>query len=173
MDNILELDNISVSRNDNQILNNVTFDVPANKIFGLLGDNGAGKTTLLKAILLINKKFEGHISYKGQSLSRKESKDFGALIESPALYPNLSAQENLMVMAKLYDLPKKSIEETLATVGLADINSKKKVKNFSFGMRQRLGIGMAIIHKPALLILDEPTNGLDINGVEEFKKNNF
>ncbi|MFL4498565.1 ABC transporter ATP-binding protein [Weissella sp. MSCH1] len=170
MDNLLQLDNIYVSKHHNNILNGVSLNIPSNQIFGLLGDNGAGKTTLLKSILLMNKNFSGSLLYNGKPLSRQVSKDFGALIESPALYPNLTARENLMIMVKLYDLPYVSIDATLVKVGLNDTNHKKKVKNFSLGMRQRLGIAMAIIHNPSFLILDEPTNGLDINGVEEFKE---
>lgn len=169
MTSLLQLTNISVNRKNHQILNNVSLDIPANKIFGLLGNNGAGKTTLLKTILLMNKKFDGRIVYQGNLLTRLDIKEFGALIESPALYPHLTAHDNLEIMVKLYNLPESTINDTLKKVGLDNIDTKKPVKKFSLGMKQRLGIGMAIIHKPALLILDEPTNGLDINGVEDFK----
>lgn len=167
--NILDLKNISVNKRNNQILNRISLSVPSNKIFGFLGDNGAGKTTLLRTILLMNKKFDGEIYFNGHNLTRLDAKDFGALIEAPALYPNLTARENLQIMVKLYNLPEESINETLSKVGLSDVPLKKRVKDFSLGMKQRLGIGMAIIHNPTLLILDEPTNGLDINGVDEFK----
>ena len=169
MSNNLLIENLSVQHRHQQILRDVSLNIPAGRIFGLLGDNGAGKTTLLKTILGINEHFSGAILYNDQSLSHNEAKDFGALIESPAIYPNLTAHENLQTMVLLYRLPVDSITKALQTVGLDNVNNKLKVKNFSLGMKQRLGIAMAIIHNPHFLILDEPTNGLDMAGVDDFK----
>ncbi|MGL5301143.1 MAG: ABC transporter ATP-binding protein [Weissella confusa] len=169
MSNTLLIENLSVRYHSQQILHDVSINIPTGSIFSLLGDNGAGKTTLLKTILGLNKHFSGSMTYNEQPLSREQAKDFGALIESPAIYPNLTAQENLRIMALLYNLSEPSISATLHEVGLGDVSKKLKVKNFSLGMKQRLGIAMAIIHNPKFLILDEPTNGLDMAGVDDFK----
>lgn len=169
MSNTLLIENLSVQHRHQRILRDVSLNIPAGSIFGLLGDNGAGKTTLLRTILGLNKHFSGSMTYDNQPLSRDQAKNFGALIELPAIYPNLTAHENLRIMVLLYNLPAESINKTLQTVGLADVNDKLKVKNFSLGMKQRLGIAMAIIHNPQFLILDEPTNGLDMAGVDDFK----
>lgn len=169
MSNTLLIENLSVHHRRQQILRDVSLTIPSGSIFGLLGDNGAGKTTLLKTILGLNKHFSGSMTYNDQPLSRDQAKDFGALIELPAIYPNLTAHENLQIMVLLYHLPAASINKTLKTVGLADVSNKLRVKNFSLGMKQRLGIAMAIIHNPQFLILDEPTNGLDMAGVDDFK----
>lgn len=169
MSNTLLIENLSVQHRRQQILRDVSLTIPSGSIFGLLGDNGAGKTTLLKTILGLNKHFSGSMTYNDQPLSRDQAKDFGALIELPAIYPNLTAHENLQIMVLLYHLPAASINKTLKTVGLAGVSNKLRVKNFSLGMKQRLGIAMAIIHNPQFLILDEPTNGLDMAGVDDFK----
>ena len=152
MSNTLLIENLSVQHRHQRILRDVSLNIPTGSIFGLLGDNGAGKTTLLKTILGLNKHFSGSMTYDNQPLSRDQAKDFGALIELPAIYPNLTAHENLQIMVLLYNLPAESINN-----------------NFSLGMKQRLGIAMAIIHNPQFLILDEPTNGLDMAGVDDFK----
>lgn len=109
------------------------------------------------------------ILFENHPWARKDLKDIGALIENPAIYPNLTAMENLKLACTFYGLPKMRAEEVLNIVGL-EKSGKKKVKNFSMGMKQRLGLGMAIINNPNLLILDEPTNGLDPIGIGELRE---
>ena len=154
----------------NQIaVNNVSISIREGSVYGLLGPNGAGKSTILKMITGIMKPSSGEILFEDHLWTRKDLKDIGALIEEPAIYPNLTAKENLEVASTLYGLPKKRVEEVLDIIGLRQ-GGKKKVRNFSLGMKQRLGLGMAIINNPKLLILDEPTNGLDPIGIEELRE---
>ena len=154
----------------NQIaVNNISLSIRKNSVFGLLGPNGAGKSTTLKMITGIMKPSAGEILFENHPWTRKDLKDIGALIENPAIYPNLTAMENLKLACTLYGLPKMRAEEVLNIVDL-EKSGKKKVKNFSMGMKQRLGLGMAIINNPKLLILDEPTNGLDPIGIEELRE---
>ena len=150
-------------------VNNLSLSIRKNSIFGLLGPNGAGKSTTLKIITGIMKPSSGEVLFENRPWSRKNLKDIGALIESPAIYPNLTAKENLKIACTLYGLPYTKADEVLEIIDLKGVN-KKKVKNFSMGMKQRLGLGMAIINDPKLLILDEPTNGLDPIGIEELRK---
>ncbi|MCR2044060.1 lantibiotic protection ABC transporter ATP-binding protein [Anaerosalibacter massiliensis] len=154
----------------NQIaVDNISLSIRKNSVFGLLGPNGAGKSTTLKMITGIMKPSAGEILFENHPWTRKDLKDIGALIENPAIYPNLTAMENLKLACTLYGLPKMRAEEVLNIVGL-EKSGKKKVKNFSMGMKQRLGLGMAIINNPKLLILDEPTNGLDPIGIEDLRE---
>lgn len=154
----------------NQIaVNNISLSIRKNSVFGLLGPNGAGKSTTLKMITGIMKPSAGEILFENHPWTRKDLKDIGALIENPAIYPNLTAMENLKLACTLYGLPKMRAEEVLNIVDL-EKSGKKKVKNFSMGMKQRLGLGMAIINNPKLLILDEPTNGLDPIGIEDLRE---
>lgn len=154
----------------NQIaVNNISLSIRKNSVFGLLGPNGAGKSTTLKMITGIMKPSAGEILFENHPWARKDLKDIGTLIESPAIYPNLTAMENLKIACTLYGLPKMRAEEVLNIIGL-EKSGKKKVKNFSMGMKQRLGLGMAIINNPKLLILDEPTNGLDPIGIEDLRE---
>ena len=155
----------------NALLKNINLKVPEGSIFGFLGKNGAGKTTTLKLILGLLKIQQGDVSIFGQTLAKHRIsilKEIGSLIESPSFYGHLSARDNLMILQKIYQCPKERIEEVLAVVGLADVG-KKKVHQFSLGMKQRLSIGIALLHQPKLLILDEPTNGLDPNGIIEIR----
>lgn len=155
----------------NTLLKNINLKVPQGSIFGFLGKNGAGKTTTLKLILGLLKIQQGDVAIFGQSLAKNRIsilKEIGTLIESPSFYGHLSARDNLMILQKVYQCPKKRVEEVLAVVGLADVG-KKKVHQFSLGMKQRLSIGIALLHQPKLLMLDEPTNGLDPNGIIEIR----
>ncbi|EOH96630.1 hypothetical protein UAY_02998 [Enterococcus moraviensis ATCC BAA-383] len=158
----LEVANIKKSYKKNVILNGVSLNVEKNTIYGLLGLNGAGKSTLLKIISQIISFDEGRIGFLGI-----DSDSIGFLIEQPAVYGNLTARENLKVQTLRYNLSEQKISEVLVTVGLID--DSKKVKDYSVGMKQRLGIALAILNDPQLLILDEPTNGLDPVGVIEFR----
>ncbi len=153
------------------VLKGINLQVPQGSIYGFLGPNGAGKTTTLRLILGLLKTQQGTISIfqKRFDANRIEIlRNVGSLIESPSLYDHLTAGENLTVLQKVYRCPKGRIAEVLALVGLPD-TGRKKVGQFSLGMKQRLSIAVALLHSPALLILDEPTNGLDPNGIIEMR----
>ena len=165
----LETNHLSKAFGKQLAVDNVSIRVKENTIYGLLGPNGAGKSTILKMLTGLLRPTNGEIIINGHPWSRKDLKDIGALIESPALYGNLTAYENLLVHAKLLNLPDSRIKEVLKIVGLEN-TEKKKVSQFSFGMKQRLGIAKALLNHPKLLILDEPTNGLDPLGIQELRK---
>ena len=147
----------------------ISITVRKNSIYGLLGPNGAGKSTLLKIITGMIQPSSGEIFFGGRKWERKDLLKIGALIEEPPVYENLTAVENLKVRALLYNLPNSRIEEVLKLVGLTN-TGKKKAGQFSMGMKQRLGIALALLNNPTLLILDEPTNGLDPIGVQDLRK---
>jgi ABC-type multidrug transport system ATPase subunit len=154
------------------VLSEINLQVPNGAIFGFLGPNGAGKTTTLRLLLGLLKKQKGTIKIFGKSFdtSRIEIlKDIGSLIEAPSLYAQLTATENLNILQKIYQCPKTRIQEVLEIVGLSDTGNKK-TGEFSLGMKQRLSIAIALLHNPYLLILDEPTNGLDPNGIIEIRE---
>ena len=150
-------------------LNNVSIQVEKGSVYGLLGPNGAGKSTLLKLITRMIPKSSGSIVFEGHELNTDDLLKIGAIIEAPAIYLNLTAYENLEVLTTLLNIDKSRINEILNLVGLEN-NSKKPAKEFSLGMKQRLGIAMALIGPPSLLILDEPTNGLDPLGIQELRE---
>ena len=162
--NILETRNLSKKFGNQLVVNNISLQVKENCIYGLLGPNGAGKSTTLKMItgMLHKSSFNDHI------WSRKDLEQIGALIELPPLYENLSARENLKVRTMLLGLPESRIDEVLQIVGLN--TGKKRSGKFSLGMKQRLGIAIALLNNPKLLILDEPTNGLDPLGIQELRE---
>jgi ABC-2 type transport system ATP-binding protein len=166
---ILETKGLTKKFKDQIAVNNVSLSIRENSVFGLLGPNGAGKSTILKMVTGIMKPSSGEILFENHPWSRKDLKDIGALIENPAIYPNLTAIENLKLACTLYGLSDARAKEVLNIVDLKKAD-KKKIKNFSMGMKQRLGLGIAIINKPKLLILDEPTNGLDPIGIEELRE---
>jgi ABC-type multidrug transport system ATPase subunit len=158
--------------NDEIAVNDVNLHVSEGSIYGFLGPNGAGKTTTLKLILGLLRKQSGQILLFGKPLetNREESlKRIGSLIESPSLYGHLTATENLRVWQKVYGSPASRIDEVLKWVGLPNVG-RKKASQFSLGMKQRLAIAVALLHSPSLLILDEPTNGLDPNGIIEMRE---
>ena len=150
-------------------VNNVSLQIPRGSIYGLLGPNGAGKSTTLKMLTGLINPSEGEIIVFDEQWQRKHLGRIGSLIESPALYGNLTAVENLLVHTKLMGLSKESIYEVLETVGLKN-TGKKLASQFSMGMKQRLGIAIALLGNPELLILDEPTNGLDPIGIQELRE---
>jgi len=150
-------------------VNDVSLKIPRGAIYGLLGPNGAGKSTILKMLTGLLYPSSGEIIVFGEPWQRKHLERIGALIESPALYGNLTAVENLLVHTKLMELPKERIYEVLETVDLKN-TGKKLAAQFSMGMRQRLGIAIALLGYPELLILDEPTNGLDPIGIQELRE---
>ena len=157
---------------DEIALNRVNLQVVEGSIYGFLGPNGAGKTTTLKLILGLLKKQHGEITIFGKPFAKNRVetlKSIGSMIESPSIYGHLTAVENLRVLQKVYQCPRRRVQEVLELVGLAN-TGHKKAGQFSLGMKQRLSIAMALLHNPALLILDEPTNGLDPNGILEIRE---
>lgn len=153
------------------VLNGINLQVPTGSIFGFLGPNGAGKTTTLRLLLGLLKKQEGSISIFGKDLAKNRInilRNTGSLIESPSLYAHLSAAENLQIQQMMYQCSSLRVKEVLEIVGLSH-TGRKKTGQFSLGMKQRLSIAIALLHNPSLLILDEPTNGLDPNGIIEIR----
>ena len=146
----------------------VDMHVEAGRVYGLLGPNGAGKSTLLKMVTGMLHPTSGEIVFDGHRWRRDDLYDIGSLIETPPLYPNLTARENLEVRATLLGVDEARIDEALETVGLTDTGSKR-AGSFSLGMKQRLGIALALLARPKLLVLDEPANGLDPIGIEELR----
>ncbi|WP_418863862.1 lantibiotic protection ABC transporter ATP-binding protein [Slackia exigua] len=149
-------------------VDHVSLHVEEGKVYGLLGPNGAGKSTTLKMITGMLHPTEGQMLFEGRPWTRDDLYRIGSLVEQAPLYPNLTARENLRVRTTLLGLSEARIDEVLATVGLADTGSKRAGR-FSMGMKQRLGIALALLARPRLLILDEPTNGLDPIGIEDLR----
>lgn len=146
----------------------VSLHIREGEVYGLLGPNGAGKSTTLKMTCGMLRPTAGEILFAGHAWRREDLYAIGSLIEEAPLYPNLTARENLRVRTTLLGLPESRIDEALAAVDLAD-TGKKRAGRFSMGMRQRLGLALALIARPRLLVLDEPTNGLDPIGIEELR----
>lgn len=166
---MLRTDNLTKKFKKQTAVNGVSLNIPKGQVYGLLGPNGAGKSTTLKMITGILKPTEGEIYFDGKPWSRDALSEIGALIENPPIYDNLSARENLKVRALLLGVGEERIDEVLKIVSLEN-TGKKKSGQFSLGMKQRLGIAMALLGNPKLLILDEPTNGLDPIGIEELRE---
>lgn len=164
MSSLLSTQELSKQYGKQKAVQQVSLTINKGEICGLVGENGAGKTTLLRML-------SGLISQTSGTITSSKDCRIGALIESPALQPNLSAIDNLRYMALQLNLKQadEKILETLAIVGLEDVDPKKKSKDFSLGMRQRLAIALAILDKPDFLILDEPINGLDPVGIKEMR----
>jgi len=170
--NIIELKNISFSYDKTDFINNLSLDIPTKSIYGFVGPNGAGKTTIIKLILGLLNSDSGTIYINGNNLKKQNTyshKKIGSLVESPSLYLHLTALENMNVAKLLYNLTEDNVISALTKVGLFE-ERNKIVKNFSMGMRQRLGIALAIINKPNLIILDEPFNSIDPNGRNALKR---
>jgi len=167
--NILQTKNLSKIFKKQQAVNNISLSIQENSIYGLLGPNGAGKSTTLKMITGMLRPTSGKILFEGHPWQRKDLANIGALIESPPLYENLTAKENLKVRTTLLGLPDSRIREVLTTVDLTNTGNKR-AGQFSMGMKQRLGIAIALLNTPKLLILDEPTNGLDPIGIQDLRQ---
>lgn len=170
---VLKTYNITKKYGEQLAVDNVNMTIKKGDIYGFIGQNGAGKTTLIRLITGLIHKSGGEIELLGANEENELNKVrtmVGSLIESPSLYTNMTARENLEVSRLVRNIPgKKCIDEVLELVGLKDVE-KKKVKNFSLGMRQRLGIANALMGNPKLLILDEPINGLDPMGIVEIRE---
>jgi ABC-2 type transport system ATP-binding protein len=152
-------------------VNALNLDVPQGSIYGFLGPNGAGKTTTIRLLLGLIRLHAGHIQMFGRPFPKERQsllKQIGALVESPSIYPHLTGRENLEVTRRLLNVPKEKIDFVLQTVNLEEA-ADRKVGQYSTGMRQRLGLALALMNNPKLLILDEPTNGLDPSGIQEFR----
>lgn len=153
-----------------KVLENVSINVPRGSIYGLVGRNGAGKTTLMRVLCGLAEVSKGNYRLFNSENLNEGYKRLGILIEKPGIFGDMTAIDNMEYFRKLYGIPEEEcMKELLEAVGL-DWKNKKKVKNFSLGMKQRLGIAISLIGNPDLLILDEPINGLDPQGVFEIRK---
>ncbi|ANF38129.1 lantibiotic protection ABC transporter ATP-binding protein [Bacillus velezensis] len=169
MSNILETRQLQKSFGRQQAVADVSLSVKRNSIYGLLGPNGAGKSTTLKILTGMLQQTSGEVLFDGHTWKREDLKSIGSLIEAPPLYSNLTAAENLKVRCVMLGLPASRIAEVLEITGLTG-TGKKRAGQFSMGMKQRLGIALALLNRPSLLILDEPTNGLDPMGIQDLRE---
>ena len=171
-ENILECENLHKSIGKKEILKGVSLSMQAGDILGFIGPNGAGKTTTIKLILGLQSITNGTVKINGYDIQKEFTKAIqrvGTIVENPDMYMYLTGYDNLKLIANLYpNVDKNRIEEVISLVGLKN-RIHDKVSKYSLGMRQRLGIAQAILHKPNLLILDEPTNGLDPEGMKEVR----
>ncbi|MDR1202341.1 MAG: ATP-binding cassette domain-containing protein [Tannerellaceae bacterium] len=170
--NLLETINLNFNYGKQQVLNNICLKIPRGSIYGYLGKNGAGKSTTIKLLLGLEKTPIGTVYFDNKEFNANRQSilfNTGCLIETPSFYENLSAHENLKYLNILYKCGEQRIQYVLEIVRLTK-DQNKKVKYFSTGMKQRLGIAMAMLHNPKLLILDEPLNGLDPEGVYEMRE---
>jgi len=171
---VIKVQTLSKSFGAIKAVDQLSFEVAAGQVYGFLGQNGSGKSTTIRMLLSLIHPSEGHIEIFGQSLTENRSailEQVGAVIERPDSYPYLTAQEHLNLFAKLrkQKITAAKIEATLSQVGLL-ARANDKVQTYSLGMKQRLGIGIALLHDPKLIILDEPTNGLDPQGIADIRQ---
>lgn len=169
MSDILTTKELGKNFKNKHVLSRINIHVPEGKIYCIMGPNGAGKSTLLKMISGIEKPTEGSINFNGKNWKREDLKAIGSLIEEPGLFDNLTVEDNIKLKLKLHHVENKDQEKILNTLGFGDHN-QEKVKGFSTGMRQRLGIALAFMGNPDLVVLDEPTNGLDTFGIHELRE---
>ena len=168
MESILTVKNIDKYYGDKKVLNNVSMNINRGDIYGFIGKNGAGKTTFMRVVLSLTYPRSGEVLLFGNKTIQEVGLKVGSLIEAPGFYKNLSAYENLKRFSIIYNADEKKIPEILKLVGLSN-TGKKKAKDFSLGMRQRLGIAIALLGEPEFLLLDEPINGLDPEGIKEIR----
>lgn len=168
----LSIKNITKIYGKKKAADHVSFDIREGEIFGFLGPNGAGKTTVIKSILGFIFPDEGEVYINGYDTKKQYEKamaSVGGIVENPEMYVNLSARKNIEMYARLHgNIPKERIDEVINEVGLSG-RSKDPIKKYSLGMKQRIGLAQAMVHKPKLLILDEPTNGLDPTGIHQLR----
>ena len=168
----IKIENVNKSFGETVVLSNVNIEFEKGKVHGLIGRNGSGKTMLMKCICGFVPLSSGQIMINGKTLKKDFDmpKDIGVIIETPGFLPSYNAYKNLKFLADIQGkISKQEIYDAISRVGL-DPKSKKHVGKYSLGMRQRLGVAQAILHRPKLLILDEPTNGLDPVGIEELRE---
>ncbi|GGN65084.1 ABC transporter ATP-binding protein [Oceanobacillus indicireducens] len=169
--NIIETHNLTKTYSSFTAVSDVNLHIPKGKVYGLLGPNGAGKSTTMKMFMGLTKPTSGSFTINGKTYHNDRIqilKEVGSFIEAPSFYGNLSGEENLDIIQKVLDLPKSSVDEALEVVGLSEWKGRL-AKKYSLGMKQRLGLASALIGRPPILILDEPTNGLDPIGVHEIR----
>ncbi|MDO5517553.1 MAG: ABC transporter ATP-binding protein [Clostridium sp.] len=169
---VLEVKNLRKTIGKREIIKGVDFDINSGEIYGFLGPNGAGKTTTIRMLVGLIKPTHGEIKICGHDLKKDTQKaleNVGAVVENPELYKYLSGRENLMQIARIRKVPKEQVQEIIKIIGLED-RIDDKVRKYSLGMKQRLGLGAALLSQPKLLILDEPTNGLDPSGILDFRE---
>lgn len=169
--NILEVSNVKKRLGKREIIKGISFNVKEGEIFGFLGPNGAGKTTTIRMLVGLIAPNDGSIKIMGHDLKKDREKALaclGAVVENPELYGYLSGRENLMQIARIRKVPKQRVKEIISLIGLEG-RIDDKFKKYSLGMKQRLGLGAALLDNPKLLILDEPTNGLDPSGILDFR----
>lgn len=169
MENVLEINNLYKNYGRIKAVHDLTLTVQAGSVFGLLGPNGSGKTTTLGIILDVVRKTKGDYAWFGKPPCSDSRKKIGAILEGPAFYPYLSAKENLKVTARIKNVPYSKIDGVLEIVNLAD-RKDDKFQTYSLGMKQRLAIGAALLSDPYVLVLDEPTNGLDPQGIADVRE---
>lgn len=173
MSTILRLDKVYKSYGKVQVIKEISFEVNEGEIYGFLGANGSGKTTTIRMITGLIKPDKGNVYINGYDVQKQFVKavdSMGCIVENPDLYEDFTGRQNLNMFAKLYgNVDKKRIEEVIEVIGLKD-RIDDKVKKYSLGIKQRLGLGQALLPNPKLLILDEPTNGLDPIGIVDFRK---
>ncbi|MEN8905351.1 MAG: ABC transporter ATP-binding protein [Clostridiales bacterium] len=172
MNEVLEVENLFKKYKNGRGVENISFKIKEGEVLGLLGPNGSGKTTIMKSITGLLNIGQGKVNICGYDLSENFEKaitQLGCLIEKPVSLEYMTAYNNLKIISRYYEgIDSSRIDEVLESVGLKKYKNEK-VKNFSLGMKQRLSIGMAILHKPKLIILDEPANGLDVEGTKELR----
>ncbi|MGL4848466.1 MAG: ABC transporter ATP-binding protein [Clostridium sp.] len=169
---VLEVKNLKKSLSKREIIKDLNFAVEEGEVFGFLGPNGSGKTTTIRMLVGLIRQNEGIVEICGKDLEKRREEaltHIGAVVENPAIYKFLSGRENLMQIARVRKVPKEKIDELIKLVGLED-RIDDKSKRYSLGMKQRLGIAAALVGDPKVLILDEPTNGLDPTGIREFRE---
>ncbi|MGE7184194.1 ABC transporter ATP-binding protein [Peribacillus sp. NPDC006672] len=172
-ESVLKVQSLTKKIGKATIVDNVSFEIKSNEIFGLLGPNGAGKTTIIRMITGLINRTGGTVMINGSDLDKDfegAMNQLGAIVENPEFYKYMTGRKNILHYARMSsnDISNERIEEVIKLVKL-DHAIDKKVKTYSLGMRQRLGVAQAILHKPSLLIFDEPTNGLDPQGIREFR----
>jgi ABC-type multidrug transport system ATPase subunit len=168
LEHVLTIDQLSKNYPGVRALDNLTLQVETGSIFGLLGPNGSGKTTTLGLVLDVLKPHSGTYTWFGRPQSPETKRRIGAILETPNFYPYLSARQNLKITADIKKVPHREIEAVLLTVGLLE-RQHSAFKGFSLGMKQRLALGAALLGNPEVLVLDEPTNGLDPEGIAEVR----
>src|SRR5258708_7435004 len=171
MEPLVRIEEVWKSYGSTAAVRQLSLSVPAQSVYGFLGPNGAGKSTTIRMILGLQRPDRGRISLFGKPLEQERATllaRIGSLVESPSLYQHLTGRENLEVHRRLLDAPEKAIDEALETVGLISA-AGRIVRGYSSGMKQRLGLAQALLGGPELLVLDEPTNGLDPAGIHEVR----
>lgn len=168
----MKVTNVSKSFGRKKVIDNVSFEIYPGEVFGFLGPNGAGKTTMIKMIMGFLSMDEGSVEIDGFDREKHYEKamgSIGGIVENPEMYKDMTGRENLRMYARLQSrIPKERVEEVLTIVGMQD-RANDKVRKYSLGMKQRIGVAQAMVHKPRVLILDEPTNGLDPAGIRELR----